>query len=122
MNAKPPPAVVLVDGRRVWWTAVRRRSAIVIAVMVPVVIASAWALTRIGAHMWVKYLLAAPFAIAYIACIASIAGFVLGRPLGELDAAWNEMAGWRRGVLGLVICALAILLLVGLGGVIITLA
>jgi hypothetical protein len=99
---KPPPAVALVGGRRVWWTAVRRRSARVLVVMVPIVIASAWALTRISAHDWLKYLLAPPFTITYVVCMASLAGLVFGRPLRELDTAWNQMAGWRRGLPGLV--------------------
>ncbi|HEV7555772.1 MAG TPA: hypothetical protein VGO00_09975 [Kofleriaceae bacterium] len=118
----PPRAVVLVDGKRVWWTAVRKRSLVWFAIMAPISAASGWWLTRMPVVSRFKWLLAAPCAIAYVGSMIAVAGFVLGHPLRELDDAWNKMAGWRRGVLGLVLCVIATLLLVGLGGVLVTFA
>jgi hypothetical protein len=34
--------------------------------------------------------------------------FVLGRPLSEIDSAWNDLAGWWCGVAGLIVGAVAV--------------
>lgn len=53
-------------------------------------------------------LLGFPLAGAAIAALVGLAKLVLGRSLAEIGRGWDELAGWQRGLLGVLVVAIAL--------------
>ena len=64
-----------------------------------------------------------PFAGAVIFALIGLAKLVLGRSLGEIGRAWDELelAGWQRGLAGLLVVAVAVVVIMTAVGIVITL-
>lgn len=66
-------------------------------------------------------LLGFPLAGAVIVALVGLAKLVLGRPLGEIGRAWDEIAGWQRELVGPFVVAVAVVVIITAVGVMITL-
>lgn len=123
MEARTPPPYASDDRQRHF----RRAGLRAMAVFGPLAAAIA-ALAAVGARWlegspldflagpWLPYVAALP-AIPFL---AGLAVYVTGRPFRELAGAWDALAGWQRGVLGLLIVLVAAATI--LGGVALVLA
>ena len=123
MEARTPPPYATDDRQRHF----RRAGLRAMAVFGPLAAAIA-ALAAVGARWlegsaldflagpWLPYVAALP-AIPFL---AGLAVYVTGRPFRELAAAWDELRGWQRGVLGILIVLVAAAAI--LGGVALVLA
>lgn len=93
-----------------------------------VVAAAAWAgvLALLKQHEVVENprvfrLLGFPLAGAAIVALVGLAKLVLGRSLREIGRGWDELAGWQRGMVGLLVVAIAVAVIVTAVGLAITL-
>ncbi len=116
MEDRPLPPYMVYDRQ----LRVRRRAAWTMAIFGPLTVAAA-ALAAFGT-VWLKgtrfepllrgdllLLLAAP-AVPFLIAIGS---WFSGRSREELEAAWDGLRGWQRGVLGVAIIALAAAVILG---------
>jgi hypothetical protein len=60
-----------------------------------------------------------PLALAVFVAVMGLAKLVLGRSLGEMARDWDNLAGWQRGVVGLIVVALAIVVIMTAVGIMI---
>jgi hypothetical protein len=121
MESRTPPPYATDDRQRHF----RRAGLRAMAVFGPLAAAVA-ALAAVGARWleggpldflagpWLPYVAGLP-AIPFL---AGLAVYVTGRPFRELAAAWDELQGWQRGVLGLLIVLVAAAVIVGGVGIV----
>jgi len=108
-TSPPPRAIVSVRH-------VRRRALKIIAF--GLVAAAAWTgfvmlLAERGRQLWGPGL-----GVPAVPLLAGLVELVSGRTFEDLAQSWDELKGWQRGILGLVIVAIATTVIVVAGGLI----
>lgn len=92
-----------------------------------VLAAAAWAVVLmllkrydVVANPRIYKLLGFPLAGTAIVALVGLAKVVLGRSLGEIGRGWDELAGWQRGLVGLLVVAIAVAVIMTAVGIAIT--
>lgn len=126
MTDKPPRAVASVRGQARPINPHRTRGLIMLVSCL--VGAAVWAgvLALLGTYGVVDYprvykILGLPFAAATVMALIGLAQLVFGRTLGELARAWDDIAGWQRLIVGLLVVGVALTIIITMVGVAITL-
>lgn len=105
----PPRAIVRERG-------IRRRG--LKMMLIGAVIAAAWG----AVVMWVdsrgRYLMGPGLGAPGVLFVAGVVELVSGRSIAHLAQRWDELKGWQRGILGLVIVAIATTVIVAIAGTI----
>lgn len=125
-SEQPPRAVASYPDQPRRMNPHRKRGLVLLLTCAPA--ATGWALVLglLGDHHVIESplvfkLLGFPLAIAIIVALLGLAQLVFGRTFGELARAWDEMAGWQRGVVGTIIVAIAVVAIITAAGLAITL-
>ncbi len=111
MPSRPPKAIVRVPPGRV-----RRRAVKIIAV--GAIIAVAWtAVVLVFFADWGRTLWGPGLGAPAVPLLVGLVELVSGRSFAELAQSWDDLAGWQRGILGLVIVARAVLAVMVAAGI-----
>ncbi|MCW5806565.1 MAG: AbgT family transporter [Deltaproteobacteria bacterium] len=125
MDRPPPRAVARYPDRPKRLNPQRKHGLWLVAISAAVLLANGLVLMLVKEHGLVSDpktlgILGMPFAVAAVAALVGLAKIVVGRTFGELARAWDDLAGWQRGIVGLLVVGVAFVVLVVFGAVIVS--